>query len=108
MTYNWKSADEAAQRLSQLAVKPERYTDEDITELRALLARGVFLIATNAQTMQFRGVIDTIEAIREMNRASGDLVNTTNSLTRAGLWFSGGALVIAVVSLVVSLIALVR
>jgi len=107
MPWDWeKSAKYASDRMFELANKPERYTNEDIIELRALLTRGVFRGATDTSTMHFRTSIDTIEAIRELNEATGSLVNTTNVLTTRIFWLTVGAVFLGVVQVVIAVISL--
>ena len=100
MKYDWESsANDAAKRLGILANKPDAYTDDDVVELRALLSKGVFAIATHAGTMQFRAALDMVDAVRKFDRASARL--TSHAIVV--MW---ATLLVALASLIVSLIAL--
>jgi hypothetical protein len=95
-------------RVQELVKKTSEWTDNELSELRRLmdgLAVGGGVIQALAQ---FRTNVELIAAIRKFDKASGELVETTNKLTRNGLWMSGAALMIALASLAVSVFALRR
>ena len=56
--------------------------------------------------MHFRASIDVIEAVRELNKASGLLVETTNTLTTRILWLTVVAAFFALVQVVVGVMSL--
>jgi hypothetical protein len=90
--------------------KIEAFTDGDIQRLRDCLKHTNFNMLRNhvVGKAQLRVDVEAIESIRRFDEASGKLVQTTNSLTKKGLWLSGAAIAVALASLGVSLVALLN
>jgi hypothetical protein len=89
-------------RYYALLAKVDSLTDEDMHELRILLShptsnmRRPHILAAS----QLRLGLDLIDSIRRFDRASSDLVTTTNRLTIVAIGIAVVGLVIAIVSLV--------
>lgn len=84
-------------------------SDQELDELSVGIADRVnHLPASPSEIFHIKVSIELIRAIRRFDSASSQLVETTNSLTRKGLWLSGAALFIAAASLVVAIIVLVK
>lgn len=85
-------------RFIELLTKDDALTDVELREMRRLInqdarphVQGMALIRTS---------LDGIEAIRGFDRASADLIKTTNRLNRWMLWFTILAVLIAIAALI--------
>jgi len=87
--------DELA-RWRELRDKDEPLTDGELRELRTLTRQVmVRLSGPDAYDIKLSAAIETIIAIRQFDKASGELVSTTNALTirikrltTIGVWFA--------------------
>jgi hypothetical protein len=85
-------------RLIELLRKDDALTDVELREMRRLNNQEA---KSHVQGMALiRMSLDGIEAIRGFDRASADLIKTTNRLTRWMLWFTILAVLIAVAALI--------
>lgn len=74
-------------RLEELLYQPESLTDDDITELRSLV-KIVQHVPYSQSAALLRMAIENIDSIRRFDKASGELVTTTNRLTTQILWLT--------------------
>jgi hypothetical protein len=94
--------------LEKLIGKAGSFTEDELNSLRGLCS-GVAQLPNNfATAIHVRTAVETIDAIRRFDEASGRLVQTTNHLTKKGLWLSAAAIAIACASLGVSIFALLK
>lgn len=93
--------------LNELLLKQE-YTDVDTEQMKVYIGKGLFPMAAHFASAQFRVTLELIQAIRKFDAASGRLVETTNQLTRRGLWLSGVAIALSLASLSISVVVLVK
>jgi hypothetical protein len=96
-----------------LIEQKKKYSDEQIDELRGLTLQLAAHGSDWRDKAQFRAAIETIGAIRDFDKASAQLITTTNALTErirrltclgvavaiAGTLLAGGSLVIALIAL---------
>ncbi len=80
--------------------KSEALTEKDIQSVRNRLHEAPYAMMTTIQRAQFRSALELIDSIRRFDEASGELVTTTNILTRRILWLTWVVLVPAVVQAV--------
>src|SRR5712692_2809519 len=90
-------ADET--RLRDLISQPTGYSEEQITELRSVANLIGHLGTDWRDRAQFRAAVETIAAIKQFDKASADLINTTNTLAKwvlgltiLGVLFAGSSL----------------
>lgn len=69
-------------RMHKILTKEGEITDEEITELRKLIAPAFPGGSTTSDLPHFRMNLELIAAIRSFDRASADLITTTNKLTK--------------------------
>jgi len=87
--------------------KPGPYSDDDLEKLREGATLSVsFASITIADSIQTRASIELIRSIRQFDKASGELVDTTNVLTTRILWITVAAVFIGMVQLIVAGISL--
>jgi hypothetical protein len=71
-------------RFYSLLNQPKRLEDNEIQELRELMSQSTFgMVRPHVlERAQLRVQLDLMESIRQFDKASGRLVETTNTLTR--------------------------
>src|SRR5438309_402364 len=75
-------------RLRELISQTSGYSDAEIIELRTVADKIGNLGTDWRDRAQFRANVETIAAIKRFDKASGDLVDTTNRLTKLVLAFT--------------------
>lgn len=103
-------------RISEIVNLPNAYGPEDIDEMRDSLrdlqgwqnqtAYFMASIRTNIETLSV--LMRLRDAIDHFDKSSAELVSQTNALTSRGLWLNAVTLLIALASLAVALVALLR
>jgi len=91
-------------RFIELLKKKDSLTDSELSELRGLIDQDARSHVQNMALM--RASIDNIEAIRRFDKASADLINLTNRLTKWVLAFTVIAVILGGASLYLSWLAL--
>ena len=78
--------EQAVRRLQDLLVKDSPYSESELTELRTLAIQTFFLPNKHSFALPLRSAVEVIDSIRRFDKASADLIETTNRLTR---WILG-------------------
>ncbi len=95
-------------RAQELMRKPGSWTDREIKELYTLTDGFAVGGTVIRELTQIRSNIELIDAIRGFDKASADLINTTNGLTKRILRLTVLATVFAALSLLLSFMALFK
>ena len=89
-------------RFTELIEQPQPLTDEDVSELRGMIKMLAYTQSHVQPMALMRANLETIDSIRRFDRASGELVSTTNLLTEKvrkltvlGVVFAGIAAILA-------------
>jgi hypothetical protein len=94
------------EQLLKLLSQREPYAAEQISELRNFTTAIARLGDDWRTRAQFRSSIETIAAIKEFDKVSGNLVATTNKLTTRIFWLTVVALVLGGIQVAEGLISL--
>ena len=93
-------------RMFKILKKPGTLTDEELDELRKFFPQpGSPVSIAQSNVADFRMNIELIAAIRTFDKASTNLVTTTNRLTQRILWLTVVAVGIALIPVVRDLIS---
>ena len=81
MADSYEGIEAASNRTYKILTKEGSLTDEDITELRKLIGKVGMTKTFYSDMANFRMNTELIAAIRTFDKASADLITTTNKLT---------------------------
>ena len=93
---------ENVSKLQQLLAQPQPLTDEDLQKLRSLVSVSLYLGPNQLQVAELRATVELLDSIRRFDKASGQLVVTTNLLTKRIYWLTILAVILACCGIVAS------
>jgi len=99
---------EQARALAETLSDTGQLTDEKVALLRQQLPGLNTLGISISDYASLKVSIELLAAVRRFDKASGDLVNTTNVLTKRILWITVGGIFIGMVQLIVAIVSLYR